>query len=91
MTMTIDAVYEAGQFRPTRPGELADLDLVEGKQVKLTVDADNPPGILPTTPNPSRINEIVADIAALSVRHGGPDYGGRDHDLILYGGPEGAR
>jgi len=38
MTMTIDAVYEAGRFRPVQPEELADLDLAEGKQVKLSLN-----------------------------------------------------
>ncbi len=91
MTMTIDAVYEAGMFRPIQPGELADLDLAEGKQVKLTVDAANGTKTLPPGPDPSRVAEIMAEIAALAVPHGEPDFGGRDHDLILYGGPEGAR
>ena len=89
MTMTIDAVYEAGQFRPTHPGELADLDLVEGKQVKLTVDAENLP-FVPTAFDLNRINEIMAEIAALAVPKGKPETASTDHDRILYGGPEGA-
>ena len=51
MTMTIDAVYEAGRFRPIQPDDLADLDLAEGKQVKLTVDAEASTRALPSGPN----------------------------------------
>jgi len=55
MTMTIDAVYEAGRFRPVQPEELADLDLAEGKQVKLTVDAAASTLASPSGPNSSHI------------------------------------
>ena len=86
MTMTIDAIYEAGVFRP-----LEQMDLTEGKQVKLTVADEDMALPLLSPPDPSRVAEIMTEIAALSVHRGEPDYGGRDHDLILYGGPEGAR
>jgi len=90
MTMTIDAVYEAGKFRPMQPEDLANLNLAEGKQVTLTLDAESLPHILPPGPDPSRVAEIMAEIAALAVPRGEPDFGGRDHDQILYG-PDGAR
>jgi|GEM_PF-979787 len=55
MTMTIDAVYEAGRFRPVQPDDLADLKLAEGKQVKLTVDAEASTLALPPGPNSSHV------------------------------------
>ena len=86
MTMTIDAVYESGVFRPLKP-----MELPEGEQVKLTVNAPDLAELERRAPDPRRLAEIVAEIAALAVPHGEPDYGGRDHDKILYGGPDGAR
>ena len=35
MTMSMDAVYEAGIFRP-----LEQMDLTEGRLIRLTVDAE---------------------------------------------------
>ena len=90
MTMTIDAVYEAGKFRPVQPEELASLDLAEGKQVKLTLDAEKLPQTLPSGPDPRRVAELLAEIAALPMEPGGKTFDGTDHDRILYGGPEGA-
>lgn len=85
MTMTIDAVYEAGVFRPLEP-----MELTEGRHVKLTVNAPDLAELERSAPDPRRLAEIVAEITALAVPHGEPDYGSRDHDLILYGGPNGA-
>lgn len=90
MTMTIDAVYEAGRFRPVQPGDLADLDLPEGKQVRLTVDPEDAANTLAPSPDPRRVAEILAEIAALPMEPGGKVFSGTDHDRILYGGPEGA-
>ena len=86
MTMTIDAVYEAGVFRPLKP-----MKLPEGEQVKLTINSDLLAEMERNAPDPRHSHEIMVEIAKLAVTHGEPDYGGRDHDLILYGGPEGAR
>jgi predicted DNA-binding antitoxin AbrB/MazE fold protein len=56
MTMTIDAVYEAGRFRPVQPEDLVDLDLREGKQVKLTVDAADTTFTSQSSPDPSHFS-----------------------------------
>ena len=86
MTMTIDAVYEASAFRPLVP-----VELPEGKRVRLTINiGDGATNLLPE-PDPSRVAEIMAEIAALAVRHGEPETASRDHDKILYGGPDGVR
>ncbi len=85
MTMTIDAVYEEGIFRP-----LEQMNLTEGRHVRLTVDAEDTTFALPPGPDPSLVAEIMAEIAALAVPHGEPDFGGRAHHQILYG-PNGAR
>ncbi len=105
MTMTIDAVYEAGVFRP-----LEQMDLTEGRHVKLTVDAEEAAFALPLGPDASRATaltrepgnenetdaetqarlEIVQAITALAVSHGRVETASRDHDKFLYGS-EGAR
>ncbi len=86
MTMTIDAVYESGVFRPLRP-----MELPEGEQVKLTINSDLLAEMERNAPDPRRAAEIMAEIAAMPVETGGQDFAGTDHDKILYGGPEGAR
>ncbi len=90
MTMTIEAVYEAGRFRPVQPEELASLDLAEGKQVRLTLDAEKLPQTPTPGPDPRRVAELLAEIAAMPMEPGGKAFDGADHDRILYGGPEGA-
>ena len=89
MTMTIDAVYEAGVFRPLRP-----MELPEGEQVKLTVNAEAAQSFHRDELTEKEIQarlEIVQAIAAMPMETGGQDFAGIDHDKILYGGPEGAR
>ena len=89
MTMTIDAVYESGVFRPLRP-----MELPEGEQVKLTVDA-----VAVQSLNRDELTEeeiqarlkIVQAIIAMPMEAGGQEFAGTDHDKILYGSPEGAR
>lgn len=94
--MTIDAVYEAGVFRP-----LEQMELSEGKHVKITVDAEDAALGLPTALVPNRGPEmteaevqarceIVQSIAALSVFHGRMETASQDHDKFLYG-PDGAK
>lgn len=97
MTMTIDAVYESGIFRP-----LEQMDLTEGRRVKLIVDAEDAATALPSGPEPSRAAEIMSEaeaqarmeivqaITALAVSHGRLETASRDHDKFLYGA-EGAR
>lgn len=86
MTMTIDAIYEAGVFRPLVPTELP-----ESEHVRLTVNSADLAELERHAPDPRRLSEIVAEITALAVPRGEPEYGSRDYDQILYGGPEGAR
>ncbi len=89
MTMTIDAVYEAGVFRP-----LEQMDLTEGRHVKITVDAE----AASVSEEPSDESDaetqvrlkIVQAITALAVSHGRVETASRDHDTFLYGS-EGAR
>ncbi len=86
MTTTIDAVYEAGVFRPLVPMELTD-----GEQVKLTVNSFDLAEMERNAPDPRRAAEIMAEIAAMSMEPGGEEFAGTEHDRILYGGPDGAR
>lgn len=85
MTMTVDAVYEAGVFRPLVPMELTD-----GEQVKLTVNSFDLAEMERNAPDPRRAAEIMAEIAALAVPQGRPETASIDHDRILYGGSDGA-
>ncbi len=94
MTMTIDAVFEAGVFRPLAQADLTEeMDLTEGKPVKLTVNAEAAQsfhrGELTEEEMQARL-EIVQAINALAVSHGRPETASRDHDQFLYGS-EGAR
>ena len=95
MTTTIEAVYEAGVFRP-----LTHMELAEGRHVKITVDAEEATlmelaersadtGTLSDAEVQARL-KIVQSIAALAVSHGGVETASRDHDKFLYGA-EGAR
>jgi predicted DNA-binding antitoxin AbrB/MazE fold protein len=86
MTTTIDAVYEAGVFRPLVPMELPD-----GEQVKLTVNSFDLADMERNAPDPRRAAEIMAEIAAMPMEPGGEEFAGTEHDRILYGGPDGAR
>lgn len=76
MATTVEAIYENGVLRLSRPIELA-----EGAAVEVIV--------IPRTPQPEQQTpaEILAELAALPV--GTTDTGGLsgcDHDKILYGG-----
>lgn len=87
MTTTIEVIYEQGILRPLGP-----LDWQEGEQHTLTVQDDAPPVTVPADPpDPQRAAQILAEIAAMSMQSDGESFSGRDHDRILYGGPEGAR
>ena len=81
MTMTVQAVYEEGDLLRL----LSPLALKKGEQVEVTVNLASLAELERNAPDPSRVAEIMAEIAALAVRHGEPDFGGRDHDQILYG------
>lgn len=74
MSVTFEAVYEHGMFRPTEP-----VGLEEGMRVTIT--------ITPLLPSPEGKSpaEILAEIAALPMEEGGREFAARDHDRILYG------
>jgi predicted DNA-binding antitoxin AbrB/MazE fold protein len=76
-TTTIEAVYEQGVLRLSRP-----IDLAEGTRVDVIV-----------IPQPSATNqarrtavETAARIAAMPMQASAEGFSGDDHDRILYGG-----
>ena len=81
MTTTVQAVYEEDNLLRL----LSPLALKKGDQVEVTVHTTTLAELERAAPDPSRVAEIMADIAALAVPRGEPDFGGRDHDQILYG------
>lgn len=81
---TVEAIYESGVLRLLEP-----VELEEGTRVAVTMAKMSQPPLNKTeTRSPL---EIVREIAALSVPGNGEETGSRDHDRILYGGPNGAR
>ena len=81
MTTTVQAVYEEDDLLRL----LSPLALKKGDQVEVTIHTTTLAELERAAPDPSRVAEIMADIAALAVPRGEPDFGGRDHDQILYG------
>ncbi len=73
MTTTIHAVYENGVLRPLTP-----LGLSEGQRVRVTVAAEETPGVAGAA-------AVLAEIAALPVEGSGDPFTSRDHDRVLYG------
>jgi len=71
--MTIEAIYEDGVFKPTRP-----VSLVEGTHVRVMLEQEL------QAPDPQRAARLLAEIAALPMQGPG-GFSGRDHDKILYG------
>ena len=83
--------YEADLVRPVAERELTTFTALDGEPfLGDTVDADDPYRAEMTEAEVQARLEIVQSIAALATLHGEPDFSGRDHDLILYGGPDGA-
>ena len=80
MSDRIDAIFEGGVFRPTKP-----IALQEGSRVRLHFEP------APPQPEGKPLGDLLDTIAGLPPE--GPDDGfsGADHDSILYGGDEGAR
>lgn len=85
MTTTLEAVYEAGIFRPLEP-----VELPEGEHVWIVKKQEERGSVLLSDEEMQSRMDIVAEISALAVRHGVEETSSRDHDKILYG-PEGAR
>jgi predicted DNA-binding antitoxin AbrB/MazE fold protein len=74
MSTTVEAIYENGVLRLSRP-----IDLPEGAPVQVIV--------IPRTPQPEKRTpaEILAEIAAMATPNEEPTRDARDHDQILYG------
>ena len=83
MIATIDAIYRDGAFHPTTP-----MDLPEGTAASVTVRAlsDSGGGMFTHEELLARIREV----AAKANQSGPVEFTSRDHDQILYGGPDGA-
>jgi AF2212-like len=79
MTQRITAVVEQGRLRPTVP-----LGLAEGAEVQIIILPTAPAAGEPPQPKRSA-KDVIAAIAALPTESG-PEFAGRDHDHILYGG-----
>jgi predicted DNA-binding antitoxin AbrB/MazE fold protein len=76
---TIEAVYEHGVLRLSRP-----IDLVEGTLVDVLVFPREEPAGSPTTRKKSPA-ELLSEIAALATPTEHPTRDARDHDIVLYG------
>jgi predicted DNA-binding antitoxin AbrB/MazE fold protein len=85
ISTTIEAVYEQGVFRLSRP-----IDLADGTRVDLIVIASHPAELLPGEPVPGKKTpaEIMAEIAAMPMESSPDGFSGEDHDRILYGGDQ---
>jgi predicted DNA-binding antitoxin AbrB/MazE fold protein len=91
MPAPVEAIYEHGVLRLTRP-----IDLAEGTRVEVIVIPREPE----TTTQGSAASgdgrakrtpaEIAAEIAALAIESNDDGFSGRDHDKVLYG-DKGAR
>jgi predicted DNA-binding antitoxin AbrB/MazE fold protein len=77
MTISVEAVYEGGVFRPIRK-----LALAEGTHVDVLVPQTTAPR------NPKAVAARLSQIAARAPRHGQSESTSRNHDRILYGGKE---
>jgi len=73
MTREIEAVYEHGIIRPLEP-----LELAEGTRLDLIVITHE------ETKTNGNAAKVLAEIAALPQEGSSDDFGGRDHDTILY-------
>jgi predicted DNA-binding antitoxin AbrB/MazE fold protein len=75
-TTPIEAVYEQGVLRPTRP-----IDLAEGARVEIIIiPGHSYQGSGKPTPA-----EVAARIAAMPLQSSPEGFSGEDHDAILYG------
>lgn len=86
MTTTIEVTFENGVLHPSKP-----LDWKEGERHTVTVQDNVAPVILPADPpDPENVAALWEELTELAVVTGKPDFSGRDHDSILYAGPNGA-
>ena len=84
MSTTIEAVYEQGVLRLSRP-----IDLADGTRVNVIVIASHPAltPVIPDEPGPRKKTsaEIMSEIAAMPMKSGPDGFSGEDHDQVLYG------
>ena len=86
--MTIEAVYEQGVLRLSRP-----IDLAEGTRVDILVipreaaTVNRSPRDIGTSERTKSPAEILSEIAAMASPIDRPTQDARDHDAILYGEP----
>ena len=70
----------------------ADLALPVGERELMAFTAlDGELFVMPQAPDPRRVAEILAEIAALPMETEGEKFVGTEQNRVLYGGPEGAR
>ena len=85
MSTTIEAVYEQGVLRLSRP-----IDLADGTRVDVIVIASHPAltPVMPDEPGPRKRTraETMSDIAAMPMESSPDGFSGEDHDQVLYGG-----
>lgn len=87
MSTLIEAVYEQGVLRLSRP-----IDLADGTRVDIIVIASHP--ALPTElldetgPWNKAAAEILSAIASMPMESSPDGFSGEDHDRVLYGGDE---
>ncbi|MGZ3384149.1 MAG: antitoxin family protein [Isosphaeraceae bacterium] len=84
MSTTIEALYEQGVPRLSRP-----IDLADGTQVNVIVIASHPAltPVIPDEPGPRKKTsaEIMSEIAAMPMESSPDGFSGEDHDQVLYG------
>ena len=78
MSNRITAVYEKGVFRPIEP-----VTLAEGSRVELQIETPPAPN-----PDPQKLAQALAEIAALPLQSPNDGFSGADHDKLLYGGED---
>jgi predicted DNA-binding antitoxin AbrB/MazE fold protein len=87
MSTMIEAVYEQGVLRLSRP-----IDLADGTRVDVIVVASHPAltPVMPEEPGPRKKTpaEILSEIAAMPMESSPDGFSGEDHDQVLYGRDE---
>ena len=73
MTISVDAIYENGIFKPAHP-----VDLDDGAHVLLTIDSESPAA------SPQEIFAALEEIAAMPAQSPDDGFSAADHDLVLY-------
>jgi predicted DNA-binding antitoxin AbrB/MazE fold protein len=82
MPAPLEAIYEHGVLRLTRP-----IDLAEGTRVEVIVIPQpmEPSGTPETPPRQRTVTEFLDELASMAIPGDGPTNDALDHDRILYG------